>query len=73
MNQHQLEGAWRQARGMIRETWARFRNDDVGVMLGKRDRLVGLLQRTWGAARTEVERRLAVSGHGAWSRLRVAK
>jgi uncharacterized protein YjbJ (UPF0337 family) len=50
MNWNQVEGLWTQLRGKMREQWGRLAHRDIDVIVGKRDQLVGLLQRRYGAA-----------------------
>jgi uncharacterized protein YjbJ (UPF0337 family) len=56
MNWDQLEGKWRQSKGMVREKWGQLTDDDLDVIAGKRDRLIGRLQERYGIAREEAER-----------------
>jgi uncharacterized protein YjbJ (UPF0337 family) len=58
MNTDTLEGRWTQLKGKAREKWGRLTNDDIDVIGGKRDQLVGILQRRYGQARDEIERQV---------------
>lgn len=51
----QLEGSWKQVRGRVRERWGELTEDDLDVIAGKRDQLVGKLQETYGIAREEAQ------------------
>jgi uncharacterized protein YjbJ (UPF0337 family) len=42
-------------RGQIREQWGKLTEDDLDVIGGRRDQLIGLIQRRYGAARDEAE------------------
>ena len=53
-----IEGKWQQLRGNVREQWGRLTNDDIDVIAGQRDQLVGLLQQRYGQTREEVERQV---------------
>lgn len=53
--QQQLEGAWKQVRGRVRERWGELTEDDLDVIAGKRDQLVGKLQETYSIAREEAQ------------------
>jgi uncharacterized protein YjbJ (UPF0337 family) len=55
MNWNQVEGYWTQFRGRIREQWGKFSNREIEVVLGRRDQLVGRLQRRYGAAEAHGE------------------
>jgi uncharacterized protein YjbJ (UPF0337 family) len=56
MNWDQLEGKWMQARGTVREKWGKLTDDDLDVIAGKRDQLVGRIQERYGVAKEEAER-----------------
>lgn len=63
MNRDQIEGKWKQVRGVARKQWGRLTRDDVDVIAGQRDVLVGKLQERYGTARSRAER-----AAGEWSR-----
>ncbi|MGD1877591.1 MAG: CsbD family protein [Kiloniellaceae bacterium] len=56
MNWDQVEGNWKQVKGKAKEKWGRFTDDDLDVISGKRDQLVGRLQEHYGLAREEAEK-----------------
>ena len=56
MNWDQVEGKWKQSKGKFREKWGKLTDDDIEVIAGKRDQLVGRLQERYGYAREEAER-----------------
>jgi uncharacterized protein YjbJ (UPF0337 family) len=56
MNWDQAEGKWKQVRGSLKEKWGKLANDDLDLIAGKRDRLVGKLQERYGIAKEEAER-----------------
>lgn len=58
MNWESVEGNWKEFRGRVREQWGRLTNDEVDVIGGRRDRLVGKLQEHYGIAREEAERQV---------------
>ena len=58
MNWESVEGNWKEFRGRAREQWGRLTNDEVDVIGGRRDRLVGKLQEHSGIAREEAERQV---------------
>lgn len=58
MNWETIEGSWKEFRGRVREQWGRLTNDDVEVIAGRRDKLVGKLQEHYGIAREEAERQV---------------
>lgn len=62
MNDDILKGMWKQIRGKSKEWWGRLTEDDLDVIDGKRDLLIGKLQERYGydldRANQEVNRRL---------------
>lgn len=58
MNWDRIEGRWQETRGKIREQWGKLTDDDLDIIAGKRDQLVGILQRRYGETRDEMERQV---------------
>ncbi|MFZ2444862.1 MAG: CsbD family protein [Syntrophobacteraceae bacterium] len=58
MNWDQIAGNWKQVKGVVREKWGKLTDDDVDVIAGKRDILLGKIQEKYGAAREEAEKDL---------------
>lgn len=62
MNRDIIKGKWKQFRGKAREWWGRLTDDDLDVIDGNRDRLIGKLQEQYGfskdRAAQEVNERL---------------
>jgi len=56
MNWDQLEGKWKQYKGSVKEKWGRLTDDDLDVIDGRRQMLVGKLQEYYGVARDVAER-----------------
>jgi uncharacterized protein YjbJ (UPF0337 family) len=59
MNWDTIEGNWKEAKGKIREQWGKLTDDDLDVVAGKRDQLVGVLQQKYGKTKDEVEQELS--------------
>jgi len=55
MNWDQIEGKWKQVSGKVQEKWGKLTEDDLNVIRGKRDQLVGIIQERYGIARQEAE------------------
>jgi uncharacterized protein YjbJ (UPF0337 family) len=51
MNWDQLEGKWKQYMGEIREKWGKLTDDDLHVIAGRREQLIGRLQERYGIAK----------------------
>ena len=58
MNWDQIEGDWKQFKGKVKETWGKLTDDDLDVINGKKERLIGKLQEKYGFAKEEVESEL---------------
>jgi len=58
MNWDQIEGNWKQIKGVARERWGKLTDDDVDLIAGKRDILLGKIQEKHGVAREEAEKEL---------------
>ena len=48
MNKQTMEGNWMQVKGKVRETWGKLTDDDVDVIAGKRDQLIGKIKERYG-------------------------
>ncbi|HKQ86145.1 MAG TPA: CsbD family protein [Candidatus Acidoferrales bacterium] len=51
MNWDQLQGKWKQSKGKFREKWGKLTDDDLDVIAGNRDQLVGRIQERYGIAK----------------------
>jgi uncharacterized protein YjbJ (UPF0337 family) len=58
MNVERFQGQWLQIRGDIKKAFGKLTNDDLEVIDGQYDKLVGLLERKYGIAKDEVERKV---------------
>jgi len=58
MNWDQIAGNWKQIKGVVREKWGKLTDDDVDVIAGRRDILLGKIQEKHGIAREEAEKQL---------------
>jgi len=55
MNQVTFQGKWKQMRGALKEEWGKLTNDDLRVIAGRTDQLVGTLQERYGYTREQAE------------------
>ena len=55
MNFEQLEGKWKQYKGQAKEKWGKMTDDDLDVIDGRRQQLVGKIQERYGLARDAAE------------------
>jgi len=51
MNSDQLEGKWKQVKGEVREKWGKLTDDDIQIVGGRRDQLIGRVQQRYGMAK----------------------
>jgi uncharacterized protein YjbJ (UPF0337 family) len=51
MNWDQVQGKWKQSKGKFREKWGKLTDDDLEVIAGNRDQLVGRIQERYGIAK----------------------
>jgi uncharacterized protein YjbJ (UPF0337 family) len=58
MNWDQIKGSWKQLTGKFKEKWGKLTDDDLTVLAGKRDQLVGKLQQHYGYEKAQAEREL---------------
>jgi len=58
MNWDQIAGNWKQLKGVVKEKWGKLTDDDMDVIAGKRDILLGKIQERHGIAREEAEKEL---------------
>lgn len=58
MNWDHIEGNWKQIRGKVREHWGRLTDDDLDIIAGRRDQLVGRIQYAYGCLREEAEKQV---------------
>ena len=51
MNWDQLEGKWKQYKGEVREKWGKLTDDDLHIIAGRREQLIGRLQERYSIAK----------------------
>lgn len=56
MNWDTIEGTWKQVSGKAKQRWGEITGDEWSQISGKRDEIVGLVQKRYGQARDEAER-----------------
>ena len=60
MNWDRVEGNWKQFSGKVKEKWGKLTDDDLTVINGKQEQLVGRRQGRGGEAGQDVGRRSLV-------------
>ena len=58
MNWDQLEGNWKEFAGSARAHWGELTDDDWQVVNGKKEQLVGGVQKRYGIAKEEAEKQV---------------
>jgi len=70
MNSDTLKGQWTQLKGLAREKWGKLTNDDIDMIQGRSEQLVGRIQERYGIARDEAQRQVDEWNAEATSRTR---
>ena len=55
MNWSQIASRWGEVRTKVLEQWDKLSMEDLDTIAGKRDQLIGVLQRRYGATREAIE------------------
>jgi uncharacterized protein YjbJ (UPF0337 family) len=63
MNWDRIEGNWKQFTGKVKEQWGKLTDDDIDVIGGKRDQLVGKIQESYGIGKDEAEQQVDTWGN----------
>jgi uncharacterized protein YjbJ (UPF0337 family) len=58
MNWQQIEGKWDYAKGKVREKWGKLTDQDLDVVAGKRDQLIGRLKERYGMQKDAAEKEI---------------
>jgi uncharacterized protein YjbJ (UPF0337 family) len=58
MNWDQVEGKWKQYSGKAKEKWGKLTDDDLDVIRGRRDQLIGKIQERYGIMKQEAEKQV---------------
>jgi uncharacterized protein YjbJ (UPF0337 family) len=58
MNWDQIAGNWKQMEGKVKEKWGKLTDDDLSVAAGKREQLVGTIQKRYGIAKDAAEKQI---------------
>jgi uncharacterized protein YjbJ (UPF0337 family) len=58
MNWDRVEGNWKQFTGKVKEKWGKLTDDDLQVIGGQQDQLVGRIQERYGVAKEEAQKQV---------------
>lgn len=56
MNKDTFQGRWHEIKGQVKNTWGKLTDDDLTQIDGRREELLGTLQRRYGYARENAEK-----------------
>jgi uncharacterized protein YjbJ (UPF0337 family) len=59
MNWNQIEGNWRQLKGKIKAKWGDLTDDEIDTIDGRREELLGKIQKAYGIGQEEAERQVS--------------
>jgi uncharacterized protein YjbJ (UPF0337 family) len=58
MNSEQLKGKWKQVKGSVKERWGKLTDDDLDVIDGQSEQLIGTIQERYGIAREAAQKQV---------------
>jgi uncharacterized protein YjbJ (UPF0337 family) len=59
MNWDVVEGKWKQLKGDVKRQWGKLTDDDMDVIAGNRDKLVGKIQESYGIGKDDADRQVS--------------
>jgi uncharacterized protein YjbJ (UPF0337 family) len=67
MNWDYIKGNWKQVSGKLKQKWGKLTDNDLTVVAGKRDELIGKIQERYGVGKDEAEKELDEFTHSLGS------
>ena len=58
MNSDRMQGQWKQLKGKMKTQWGKLTDDDLDVIAGQKDQLVGKIQERYGIQKDEAQRQV---------------
>jgi uncharacterized protein YjbJ (UPF0337 family) len=58
MNWEQMQGQWNQTKGAVKKQCGKLTDDDLAIINGERDQLVGKIQERYGIAKEEADKQV---------------
>jgi len=58
MNSDQMKGKWKQMKGSVKEHWGKLTDDDIDIIDGQHDQLVGKIEERYGIAREAAQKQV---------------
>jgi len=59
MNWDQIKGKWKQSKGQVKQQWGKLTDDDLDVVDGIREELIGKVQERYGIEKEEAEKQVS--------------
>lgn len=69
MNWDRIEGSWKTAMGQAKARWGKLTDDDLRIVAGRCDQLMGKIQERYGVAKEDAEKQIAqwqIKATDAW-------
>jgi len=57
MNWDQIQGKWKQLKGSVKQEWGNLSDNDLEMIAGSREKLVGKLQERYGYVKEDAQKR----------------
>ena len=58
MNWDTIKGNWKQFRGKVKEQWGHLTDDELDIIDGRRDVLIGKVQEAYGISKDQAEKQV---------------
>jgi uncharacterized protein YjbJ (UPF0337 family) len=58
MNSDQVSGKWKQMKGSVKGRWGKLTDNDIDVIDGRSEQLVGTIQERYGIARDAAQKQV---------------
>jgi len=58
MNEDRVQGKWKQMKGALKSRWGKLTDDDLDVIEGQKDQLVGKVRERYGIAKDEAQKQV---------------
>lgn len=58
MNWDRIEGNWKQMKGNVKQQWGKLTDDQLDVIAGKREKLSGKIQESYGISKDEADKQV---------------
>jgi uncharacterized protein YjbJ (UPF0337 family) len=59
MNKDQIEGNWKQLKGIVKQQWGKLTDDQIDLIEGRREELAGKIQEAYGLSKAEAEEQIS--------------